>query len=290
MVQVKNQSSIMQGDYEEFISLTLRTRNSKKPLRMLARNWKHQWLPLCFCKTSKKCKHEETRGKTNECKSKLACILEASESTRLRMEESLPNHHEDLFAGKVDNSLQHINLVHKFIPMPQAMKIPEAQAAVDKEWEKLEKIPAWDLTKVRSKSEVIEEARTKGIKVHFASLMDICHLKNAELEAKHQKYKGRVVFGGGIVENDSGSYAVFTEQGSSASQMTAAQVMDIISRLPGCAGQAADTVSANTNVKMEDSPKLLKIPKPECPDIWIRLPRHNMAKTMVQYGRPSRSF
>ena len=91
---------------------------------------------------------------------------------------------------------------------------------------------------------MIDEARTKGAKVHFASLMDICHLKIAELEAKHQKYKGRVVFGGHIVKDDSGSYAVFTEQGSSASQMTAAKVMDIISRLSGCAGQAADAVSA----------------------------------------------
>ena len=33
------------------------------------------------------------------------------------------------------------------------------------------------------------------------------------------------------MKDDSGSYAVFTEQGSSASQMTAAKVMDIISRL-----------------------------------------------------------
>ena len=49
--------------------------------------------------------------------------------------------------------------------------------------------------------------------------MDICHLKNAELEAKHQKYKGRVVLRGDIVKDDSGSYAVFTEQGSSASQI-----------------------------------------------------------------------
>ena len=161
--------------------------------------------------------------------------------------------------------------------MPQAMKIPAAKAAVDKEWEKLEKIPAWDLTKVRSKSEVIDEARTKGAKVHVASLMDICHLKNAELEAKHQKYKGRVVFRGDIVKDHSGSYAVFTEQGPSASRMTAAKVMDIISRLPGCAGQAADAVSACTQVKMEDTPKLLKIPKSVCPDIWIRLPRHKMA-------------
>ena len=104
---------------------------------------------------------------------------------------------------------------------------------MDKESEKLEKISAWNLIKVRSKTEVVDEARTKDAKVHFASLMDKCHLKNAELEAKHQTYKGRVVLRGDIVKDDSGSYAVFTEQGSSASQMTAAKVMDIISRLPG---------------------------------------------------------
>ena len=63
-------------------------------------------------------------------------FLEASESTRLRMEESPPNHHEDHIAAKENISLQHYNVVHKFIPMPQAMKIPAAKAAVDKEWEK----------------------------------------------------------------------------------------------------------------------------------------------------------
>ena len=118
----------------------------------------------------------------------------------------------------------------------------------------MEKFSAWNLTKVRSKREVIDEARAKGAKVHFASLMDKCHLKNAELEAKHKKYKGRVVLRGDIVKDESGSYAVFTEQGSSASQMTAAKVMDIISRLPGCDGQAADAVSAYTQVTMEDAP------------------------------------
>ena len=75
----------------------------------------------------------------NKIQTKLACILD--ESTRLRMGNSVPNHHED-----------------------------------------------------------------------------ICHLKNAELEAKHQKYKGRVVLQGEIVKDDSGSSAVFTELRSSASQ------------------------------------------------------------------------
>ena len=206
------------------------------------------------CKIMKNCGSDAS----NKIRTKLACILEADESTRMRMGNSIPHHHEDHIAGKGDNSLQHYNFVHKFIPMPQAMKIPAAKAAVDKEWEKLEKISAWNLTKVRSKKEVIDDARTSGANVHFASLMDICHLKHAEfaslmvichlkhaeLEAKHQKYKGRVVLRGDIVKDDSGSYAVFTEQGSSASQMTAAKIMDIISRLPGCDGQAADAVTA----------------------------------------------
>ena len=233
--------------------------------------------PAMPCKISKNNKNCGNGEKSNNAKSKLACILEASESTRLLIGESLPTHHEDHVAGKGHNSLKHYNVAHKFIPVAQAMKIPAAKAVVDKE--KLEKLSAWNLMKVRSKKEVIDEARTKGAKFHFASLMDICHLKNAELEAKHQQYKGRVVLRGDIVKDDSGSYAVFTDQGSSASQMTAAIVMDIMSRLPGCAGQTADAVSAYTQVKMEDAHKLLKIPKSECPDIWIRLPRHKWPKS-----------
>ena len=125
-----------------------------------------------------------------------------------------------------------------------------------------------------------------GATVHFASLMNICHLKNAELETKHQKYKGRVVLRGDFVKDDSGSCAVFTEQTSSASQMTAAKVMDTISRLPSCDGQAADAVWAYTQVKMEDAHKLLKIPKSECPDIWIRLSRHKWPESWSSIEDP----
>ena len=77
----------------------------------------------------------------------------------------------------------------------------------------------------------------------------------------------------------SGAYAVFTEQGSSASQITAAKIMDVIARLPGCDGQAADAASAYTRVKVEDAPRLLKIPKSDCPDVCIRLPRHKWPKS-----------
>ena len=60
------------------------------------------------------------------------------------------------------------------------------------------------------------------------------------------------------MKDDPGAYAVFTEQGSSASQMTAAKVMGVIARLPDCDGQAADAVSAYTHRKMEDAPTLQK--------------------------------
>ena len=124
--------------------------------------------------------------------------------------------------------------------------------------------------KVNDIFDPIDEARKEGRKVHFASLMDISHLKNAELDTKHQKFKGRVVLRGDILKDDSGFYAAFTEQSSSASKMKTAKVMDIISRLPGS----------------------------EFPDIWIRLPRHkwhksrsNMADLVVPlkrnlYGHP----
>ena len=84
------------------------------------------------------------------------------------------------------------------------------------------------------------------------------------------------------MKDDSGSRAVCTEQEPSALQMTAAQVMDVISRLRGFAEQAADiadAVSAYTQVKMEDAHKLLKIPKSECPDSWICPPRHKWPKS-----------
>ena len=86
-------------------------------------------------------------------------------------------------------------------------------------------------------------------------------------------------------KDDSGSFALFTEQGSSASQMTAAKIMYIISRLPGCDGQAADAVSAYTQVKMEDAHKLLKIPKSESRHLDSSTTTQ-MAQIMVQYGRP----
>ena len=115
---------------------------------------------------------------------------------------------------------------------------------------------------VRNKSEVIDEARKEGRKVHFASLMDLCHLKksNWRQSTKHTKielYSEATLW---KMILDRMQYS-FIEQRSSASQMTAAKVMDIISRLPRMRRTSSGRYIGFFPGKMEDAPKLLKIPK-----------------------------
>ena len=119
---------------------------------------------LCKMGTKKRSmKLREFAKETTESnkKTKHACIVEAQESTRKRLESTLPRNHEDQIAEKEFKSISHCNLVHEFVPMPQAMNIPNAKPAVDKEWEKLEKLPAWQLDKVKCKKEVILDAQKR---------------------------------------------------------------------------------------------------------------------------------
>ena len=137
--------------------------------------------------------------------------------------------------------------------MPQAMKIPAAKVAVDKEWKNWRQFQH-GIWKIKSKKELTLEAQRDKKKVHFASFMDICHLKKCGVGTKitevQRQSRASVR---DFVKDDSRAYAVFTEQGSSASQMIAAKIMDVVARLPGCDGQAAGAVSAYAQVKLEDA-------------------------------------
>ena len=235
------------------VFIDLEDKEFKETIEMLARNWKHKWLPLCFVRQARRV----SMGRP------MVRPMISTHNLRISWKPVNPQNcgWKDLYQIIMRTILQerwtiHCNITIWYTNLFLCLKpwrFPQQKQQWKKNGRKLEKIPAWDLTKVRSKKEVIDEARTKGAKVHAASLMDICHLKNAELETKHLKYKGRVVFRACIVGDDSGSYAVFMEH--------------IISRLPGWAGQATDAVSAYTQVKMEDGPKFWKIPESECPDI-----------------------
>ena len=60
----------------------------------------------------------------------------------------------------------------------------DAEAAVDEEWDTLHHLLAGNFKEVKPESEVVQQARKDGRSVHFASLLDLCHLKHL------QTYKG----------------------------------------------------------------------------------------------------
>ena len=73
--------------------------------------------------------------------------------------------------------------------------------------------------------------------------------------------------------------------GSSASQMTAAKVMDIISSFPA----ARDKHLTQYLLELRKSGRCTQnseIPKSECPDIWIRRPRHKWPKSWSSMEDP----
>ena len=74
----------------------------------------------------------ETHRNFGKRKTKYACIVDADESTRPRLEGAGHKPHPDHISAKGMNSITHNSLVHKFIPMLQASKIPDAKAAVEK--------------------------------------------------------------------------------------------------------------------------------------------------------------
>ena len=257
------------------ISSALRTRKLRRPSRMLARNWKHQWLQLC---PSKLLRTIRIVGVVDPMKSK----------QNLRVFWKPVNLQdcvwENLYRIIMKTILQEKETIHYSITTwftnlclcLKPWKFPQQRQQWTRNGENWRKFRrgTWWMSEVRKRWSMKQGRRAqKFISPHWWTSV-IWRMLNWRKNTKNTKVE---LLRGDIVKDDSGSYAVFTEQGSSASQMTAAKVMDIISRLPRCAGQAADAISAYTQVKIEDPPKLLKIPKSECPDIWIRLPRHKWA-------------
>ena len=79
--------------------------------------------------------------------------------------------------------------------MQDAMTIPAVRAAVDKVWNKLNKLPAWDRAEVEAKADVVGEARSRQVLVLFC-ISDGFLPKHSELAEHLPQYEGRVVLRG----------------------------------------------------------------------------------------------
>ena len=139
-------------------------------------------------------------------------IDNAHASTRTRTEKTQQKDHEDHTAGE---GVQLVASLKSCAQVHSHASNNENPGCESNSGQRIGK--AWTIAglandqKIKSKTEVMKEAHKEQRTVHFATLMDICHLKKAQLEPKYQKYKGRVVLRNHIVKDSSRSDAVFTK-------------------------------------------------------------------------------
>ena len=85
---------------------------------------------LCKMGTKKRSKKlQETSSETTESNKKRQSMRASWKLMNYVLDSTIPRDHEDHIAEEGFNSLSHYNLVRKFIPMPKAMKNPDAKAA-----------------------------------------------------------------------------------------------------------------------------------------------------------------
>ena len=136
------------------------------------------------CKTLVNCRGETCRSIGNH-KTKCACIVEADKTMRIRLEGVPHRHHEDHISAK---GISHWTITILYTSLFRCLKHEKfrmrgRQWKNKKNWRKY-RHGSWQ---VRNKKEVIEQAMNKGRKVHLTSWMDLCHIKNSELEPQFQK-------------------------------------------------------------------------------------------------------
>ena len=127
--------------------------------------------------------------------------------------------------------------------------------ALDNAWIKLIKREVWGLDPsegdVREYDDVRREVVKKDKQVHFGRTFGFVVIKHSELEKEHWVPKGRIVFIGSRVADQSGFAALFSEQGSSSSHLTAANLLDAIGHMPGMSVENGDATGAYTQSPME---------------------------------------
>ena len=189
-------------------------------------------------------------------------------------------------SGKGLISMTHYNLVHKFIPMPRAMKIPDAKAAVDKDWKELEPNPSMEFGKSQEKKKISLESQRDKI---TSTLLHWWTQFTSKMRSWNQKYWSTKAESCPVrhCKRRLWSQCCFYWIGLvCVSQSLPQKVLDVVARLPGCDGQAGYAVSADTWCKIGGCSHVVKIPKSECLDVWARLPRHTRPKSWAKTKIP----
>ena len=100
----------------------------------------------------------------------------------------------------------HSYMVYKPVPTPTTMSIQDAKVALGKQWTKLQKLLAWDESKVTSKAEVTHRAILDRQDSSFCDINGFLS-SHQELRIGEKVSKVQRTSGGCSVKDDSGNHA-----------------------------------------------------------------------------------
>ena len=153
-------------------------------------------------------------------------------------------HREKIQTGERRNPYN--ALIVRPVGTKERLSNPNAMKAMQKEWDALRTKQVWDEGEVREWESVAQEAIEQQRTVHFGWLFGICGEKNYELADGDplRKFKGRVVFQGNRVVNQSWENALFMDLGSSPATMEGSRAADLYGCAPGHGCMQADAPQA----------------------------------------------
>ena len=169
---------------------------------------------------------------------------------------------------------------------------PAARKACKSEWDRLRARGAWfeDRKSVREWKSIAAEARQNEETVHVGRLFCICVEKGSEFKPDdpRRKFKGRVVFQGNHVRDQSWDYAVFQELSSCPAAMEASRSCDAYGTMPGHDAMQADAEQAYIQAKLSGTRTWVELPREEWPQDWIDrgLIRPVCPLELALYGHP----
>ena len=248
----------------------------EKPLRI---EKKQEWaFEMPFTRQSKHSfwrQEQKVSASSQDTKSRYDCIVESHESTRQRWNYLNP---------KIMKITLQVEEKHRWIialwftsspPMPQAMKVPDAKASLDKEWKKLETVPAGKVEKARSKKKrgySRSTQRQKGSPLLFHWWT--CVTWRMRSWNQHSR----------SLKDESGPEGTLSKTTLEPTQFSLNKARQCHRWLQSKSWkllQHCQIVKDKQQMQYQPTfkskwrmlPGLLTIPKSECPDEWIRLPR-----------------
>ena len=159
---------------------------------------------------------------------------------------------------------------------------------MNKEWKALRDLGAWNGKGAREWSGVRDEAKKKGIRMHVGMVFGICVEKGSELPEGNpgRKYKGRGVFRGNDVRDESHFMATFQDLGSAPASMASGKFLDFMGLLPGWLVMQADAIRAHTQALLEGVPTWVRIPRDQWPKEWAHMKDPVCSLILALYGHP----